>query len=208
MTDGAVDWLVVDLGGVAAAYRPERRLAALERETGIPQEIINHRLFESGLDRDAELGFHTIESITAALAEALEHRISIASLIEAWALAFEPNRDLLDAIAQLQPRRTLFTNNGPMMDLCLSGPLAQLASSFDTVMCSWHLAAAKPDSAAFARAASRLTSAPPQLLLVDDTRANVDAARTAGWRALTHVTTERTLARLGSSAGSAARWRM
>lgn len=196
MIKSPVDWLLVDLGGVAANYRPERRLDALERETGIPTAVIHQRLFESGLDRDAELGLHTIESIAAAIIKSLEHRISIPSLIDAWALAFEPNFELLDSITLLRPKQALFTNNGPMLDLCLAGPLAQLASSFDAIVCSWHLAAIKPNPAAFTRAASRLNSSPRRLLLVDDSQTNVDSAHAAGWHAVTHVSIERTLAQL------------
>ncbi len=191
-----VEWLVVDLGGVAAQYRPERRLNALERETGIPPDVIHERLFASGLDHDAELGRHTIASITAALVERLEHRISIPTLIDAWALAFEPNVELLDGIAPLHRKRALFTNNGPMLDLCLSGPLTQLASTFDAIICSWHLTATKPNPEAFARAATQLHSSPPQLLLVDDSQANIDAAQQAGWHAVAHVSTKLTLTKL------------
>jgi glucose-1-phosphatase len=196
MISHAVDWLVVDLGGVAAQYRPERRLEALEQETGIPREIINQRLFTSGLDHDAELGRHTIESITSTILDRLEHRLSIPSLIDAWALAFEPNLELLDAITPLRPSRALLTNNGPMLDLCLSGPLAQLASKFEASICSWHLTATKPNPEAFTRAASRLLATPPQLLLIDNSETNINAARTAGWHAIPHTSNASTLPQL------------
>ena len=113
MIDANVEWLVVDLGGVAAQYRPERRLNALEQATGIPQDVIHERLFVSGLDRDAELGRHTIASITTALVERLEHRISIPTLIDAWALAFEPNVELLDGIARSTESEHSSPTTGP-----------------------------------------------------------------------------------------------
>lgn len=70
------EWLVVDLGGVAAHFRPDRRLEALARESGLPPHVIDERLFSSGLDHSAELGHHTTESITAAIVERLDDRIA------------------------------------------------------------------------------------------------------------------------------------
>jgi HAD superfamily hydrolase (TIGR01509 family) len=206
MTDRDISWIVVDLGGVAAQFRPERRLEALERATRIPRDVIQQRLFQSGLDDDAELGHHSVQSITDTILSSLEHRISVPALIDAWSLAFEPNLELLDAIRSLAPARALFTNNGPMIDLCLSGPLARLASAFDVVIGSWHIAATKPNPEAFARAATRLRSAPPELLLVDDSQPNVDAAHAAGWDAVTHVSNEATLARIKQRLAGATGW--
>lgn len=48
-----------------------------------------------------------------------------------------------------------------------------------------RLKAAKPDEAAFERAASRLDAAPHGLLLLDDDPTNVESARRYGWNAQT-----------------------
>jgi glucose-1-phosphatase len=192
----STEWLVLDLGGVAAEFRPERRLVALERATGISADTINHRLFTSGLDDDAEIGLHGVESIASEIRDALDHRISHPALVDAWCEAFEPNVDLLDALEEVPCRRALLTNNGPMLDLCLDGPLAHLAAKFDVRICSWHLAAKKPAPKAFERAAFRLASTPACLLLVDDSPTNTRAAQQAGWRAVTHSSNADTLDRL------------
>jgi glucose-1-phosphatase len=185
---------VFDLGGVVANFYPERRLDALASDSGIPRAVIHDRLFVSGLDHDAELGRHTAESITAAILERLEHRLSVPALIACWALAFEPNVDLLDAIGRLSTRRALFTNNGPMLDLCLAGPLAQLVPTFEVIICSWHLGATKPSPHAYTRAAHRLSTRPARLVLIDDSQVNVDAAQAAGWQAVAHTSLASTLA--------------
>jgi putative hydrolase of the HAD superfamily len=190
------EWLVVDLGGVATHFRPERRLDALVTESGLPPDVIEERLFTSGLDHSAELGHHTTESITTAIIEHLDHRVALHTLVAAWSQAFEPNYELLEAISHTTRRRALFTNNGPMLDLCLAGPLAQLAAPFDAIVCSWHIGATKPSPQAFDRAAERLEVGPASLLLIDDTPANADAARSAGWRALVHTSVTQTVALL------------
>jgi HAD superfamily hydrolase (TIGR01509 family) len=178
-----IDWLVVDLGGVAAHFRPERRLDALAAATRLDADVIDQRLFGSGLDHDAELGRHDTDSIVNAVLAALDYRIDQQTMIDCWSLAFEPDGALLNEIGRYNVRRALFTNNGPLLDLCLTGPLAGLAATFDTALCSWHLGATKPDPDAFDRAADQLASAPKNLLLIDDSPANVMAAQVAGWKA-------------------------
>ena len=60
-----VEALVVDLGGVAARFRPERRLCALASATGLEAGLIHERLFESGFDHGSELGEHSVEQALA-----------------------------------------------------------------------------------------------------------------------------------------------
>lgn len=83
-----------------------------------------------------------------------------------------------------------------MLDLCLAGPLASLAAPFDAILCSWHIGATKPSDVAFDRAAARLDATPEQLLLIDDSAANVEAARSVGWRAVAHTSVTATIAQL------------
>ncbi len=90
---------------------------------------------------------------------------------------------MLNCIAPLTARKALFTNNGPMIDACLAGPLRDLADVFDEIICSWQLRARKPEAVAFERAAERLASSPERLLLLDDSAENVAAAIRCGWQA-------------------------
>ncbi len=114
---------------------------------------------------------------------ALDYQGSDTAVIEAWALAFEPDNEILEYVASLGSRKAVFTNNGPMLDACLAGPLSRLAAVFDEIICSWHLRACKPDVLAFEQAAVRLGAQPERLLLLDDSPDNVAAARACGWDA-------------------------
>ena len=113
-----------------------------------------------------------------------KHRVDGTALIAAWALAFEVDRAILQIVEATALRTVLFTNNGPMLDLCLQGPLHAIADVFDDIICSWHLKATKPDPIAFNRAADRLGCQPAEILLLDDSPVNVDSAIRAGWRSL------------------------
>ena len=182
MNTPSIEAIVVDLGGVAARFYPARRLHALVAATGIDEHVIHERLFSSGFDHRCELGELTAEEAVSEVLSAL-NAIAVADLIEAWSLAFEPNDAIVERVRTAPARRVLFTNNGPLLDACLTGPLRTLADAFDDVICSWHLRATKPDPLAFERAADRLAMPGASLLLLDDSPANVHAARDLGWYA-------------------------
>ncbi len=178
-----ISWLVVDLGGVAASYRPENRLATLAEATGLIPSDIHNRLFSSGLDEAAESGSFAKESITQELLRSLDHRFDEQQLIDSWSQAFEPDLELLEFLRAQTIPRCLFTNNGPMIDLCLEGPLSVLHDTFDRVVCSWHARARKPEPAAFEYVAHTLGASPDELLLIDDDIRNITGATQAGWSA-------------------------
>jgi glucose-1-phosphatase len=150
-----IEAVVVDLGGVAARFRPERRMRALASLSGLPERTIQERLFDSGFDDRAESGEYSREQVVEGVQTALGRKVPLAPLIDAWALAFEPDREVLAQLAVLPVRRALFTNNGPLLDECLAGPLMSLAAAFDEVICSWRVRARKPAREAFERVAER-----------------------------------------------------
>jgi putative hydrolase of the HAD superfamily len=175
--------IVVDLGGVAARYRPERRRDALVEATGFAPAAIDAALFDSGLDAEAERGRYSPEELLAVIIDRLGNTLTAETLTAAWSKGFEPDEAVLDCLDRQGLPLALFTNNGPMIDLALAGPLRGLASHFEHIVCSWHLGAVKPDVDAFERAATRLGRPPSDLLLVEDAVPNVEAARMLGWHA-------------------------
>ncbi len=141
-----IETIVLDLGGVAARFHPERRLEALASLSRTTEKAIEELIFDSGLEHRAELGAYSLEEVLANLWGALDYQGSDTALIEAWALAFEPDNEILEYVASLGSRKAVFTNNGPMLDACLAGPLSRLAAVFDEIICSWHLRACKRTS--------------------------------------------------------------
>lgn len=193
-----IEVVAVDLGGVAAHFRPDRRLQGLATLTGLTEGDIDDRLFRSGLDGEAELGAYSLIGVIEAMEAAFGQSVPLAALVEAWALAFEPNLEILDAVAALPVRRVIFTNNGPMADVCLAGPLASLAVPFHDILCSWHLRARKPGALAFRRAAEHLGYPAERILLLDDSPTNVASAIAAGWNAACVTSSKEFLAALGN----------
>jgi HAD superfamily hydrolase (TIGR01509 family) len=193
--------LVVDLGGVAARYRPDGRLSALSKLSGVEPDVIVERLFDSGFERAAEAGAHSADDVVGAIQRALDDRVPVAAIVEAWALAFEPDAEVLDYVASLPLPAALFTNNGPMLDACLASPLRALATPFREIICSWHLRARKPEALAFERAALRLGCPPDRLLLLDDSAENAEAAARCGWDAECVTGSEEVAAAIGRRLG-------
>jgi putative hydrolase of the HAD superfamily len=66
----------------------------------------------------------------------------------------------------------------------------------DDIVYSHEVGLAKPDPAIYQLTASRLGVAPEEVVFLDDVPANVEAARAAGWHAVLHEATERSIAEL------------
>ena len=104
-------------------------------------------------------------------------------LSRVWCLAFRPNPDVLSIASSVAERAQigLFTNNPPAVESGLEAYLPEIARTFERRFFSSRINARKPSPEAFAavEAASGLRGS--ALALVDDSRANVDAAQERGW---------------------------
>lgn len=178
--------LVMDLGGVTCRWLPDRRLAALADLSGLPAATIDAQVFESGWDDACERGRFVLDELLDQLTALLALTRSPATdelLRSAWAQAFEPDPRVLALIGRATCPTALFTNNGPLLEAALPADLPAVADAFDELVFSWHLGTTKPDPDAFAGAVERLGVDPATILFVDDSEANVEAARAAGWQA-------------------------
>jgi glucose-1-phosphatase len=172
----AVLW---DLGGVLCRFHPERRIHAIASACGATPGAVTE-----ALDADLLVSLDRGTLDAAGLLTALRTRLGwdrpYDTLARAWATAFEPDDEVLAIAACVQVRSALLTNNGsPLVDN-FGALLPDIAAVVDIACFSSDLGVAKPDREAFALACSRLGSPPSAVLLVDDTTANVESARSAG----------------------------
>jgi len=178
--------LVMDLGGVTCRWLPDRRLTALSELCGLPADTIDQLIFQSGFDDAGERGRFSLEEFAAELLGLLG-LAPIPDLHDAaraaWAAAFEPDARVLKLIRTARCPAALFTNNGPLLEAALVDDLTEVGGAFDQLLFSWRLGTTKPDPLAFERATARLDVDPGAIFFVDDSQANVDAARSAGWQA-------------------------
>ena len=170
-------------------FVPERRLAALERLTGLSSTEIYRRVWESGLEEACERGDFLVEEAVDRIAAALGRPLTLEHLAATWALAFEPDADVLQIARARRARGPigLLTNNGPLLLHALPTALPEIARGFDPLLFSCRLRALKPTSALFTAALRELRRDPGEVLLIDDSILNVEGARAAGFRALLYT---------------------
>jgi HAD superfamily hydrolase (TIGR01509 family) len=167
---------------VACRFVPERRLAALARLSGLPQHEVHARIWESGLEDACERGELTAQEATARVSRALEQPLALDALAAAWALAFEPDPAVLEIADAIRVRVAagLLTNNGPLLFHALPKALPEVAQRFDPLLFSCRLRAVKPTAALFAAVLREVGHPAGEVLLIDDSPANIDGARAAG----------------------------
>ena len=174
--------VLFDLGGVVCRFRPERRLAALAAASPLPAAEIHARLWGSGFDAECDRGRHTAREMHARAADLARLKMSYEEFRAAWALAFEPDPEVLDVVEAIRPRvRTaLLTDNGPVLREAMPLLFPEIARLLDPLLFSCDLGALKPSPALFDAALRRLGLPPGDVLLVDDSPRVVEGARAFG----------------------------
>lgn len=176
--------LVLDLGGVAARWLPDRRLQALAELSGLPPATIDQLVFESGFEDAGERGrFTEQEYVTALLGLLGLPTEKTDDLRAAWARAYEPDARVLRVVERAPARTALFTNNGPLVEAALAHELSSIDAAFDRCLFAWRLGIGKPEPEAFGLVSTELGVEPQQVLFFDDSQDNVDGALAAGWQA-------------------------
>lgn len=181
--------LLFDLDGVLAHYEHAPRLRTLAERTGASEAAVAHALFESGLEREADLGRIDTDGVLVTLGERLGVPVSLDDCLAARAAAMRAN-DAVLALAGAATRRArlaILTNNGLMLrdhfeTIC--PPLAPLFAG--RVFCSAQFGLAKPEPELFRRCLAQLDAAPEEALFFDDKPDNAKGARRAGLRAHTY----------------------
>lgn len=180
-------YLVVDLGGVVCRFDHARRLDRLARASGLDPERIDALLWRSGFSADCDRGrYRDAAPVRAHIRAALAFDGSDDDLDDAWCGAFQPDRAVIDALDRHRGDRVLalFTNNGPLEEEALTRRHPEVFARFDQLCFSHRLRHRKPDPAAFTAVAGHLGAAGDAILFIDDSPANVAAAREAGWHGI------------------------
>lgn len=178
--------VLFDLDGVLAHYARAPRLESLARGCGVSVEAVARALFESGLERDADLGLHDAQEQVDEFARRLGAPVTLQACIDARRAAMTADAAML-ALAQRLAARTrvaILTNNNLLLRDHLPAICPPLFPLFEgRVFCSAQYRLAKPDPAIFRRCADELGAVPDEVLFIDDKAENALSARAAGLRA-------------------------
>jgi putative hydrolase of the HAD superfamily len=183
---GAPVVVLFDLDGVLAHYDHAARLQLLARRSGASVEAVSRALFESGLERDADLGLHDAQGQVSEFARRLGVPVSLDDCIAARRVAMGADAAILALAGRIarHARVAILTNNNLLLHDHLPAICPPLFPLFDDhVFCSAQFRLAKPDPAVFLQCLGQLGATPEQALFIDDKAENAEGARHAGLRA-------------------------
>ncbi len=182
----AIRGLVLDFGGVITDMRWDvaRRL---EEEHGLERGSIARTLYASDEWHEVAIGRGDFE----AWREAAHRQLEVAAgkplprLHDQWRASVRLIQENVDLVRALRPpyRIAVLSNADATLEERIRDPL-RLHHLFDAVVCSAIAGVAKPEHEAYLLAAERLGLPPEVCLFVDDTEANVLAAREVGMTAV------------------------
>jgi putative hydrolase of the HAD superfamily len=180
--------LMLDVDGVLITGRPHdgRHWSSdIQHDLGIDPNDLNENFFVPYW-QDIVVGRRMMREVLAQCLPRFAPTVSVDQFISYW---FEMDSRIdQDVLAQSDDLRArgvsvfLATNQEHCRARYLMKQLS-LSKHFDGIIYSADVSAKKPDAGFFEAAAERSGFAPKDLLLVDDTLANVKAALREGWRA-------------------------
>lgn len=181
--------VLFDLDGVLVHYEHAPRVRVLAERCGARAEAVTAALFDSGLEREADLGRTDTEGLLATLSAALGVPVTLEDCIAARAAAMQPMPGVPDLLNHLSAsvQLAVLTNNGLMLRRHFAAICPALAPFFqDRVFCSAQFGLAKPDPDIYRRCLAALGVAPADALFFDDKPDNAKGARRAGLMAHTY----------------------
>lgn len=203
----AIRHIVVDLGSVLFHFDHPRRLALLSDMFSLEADRVDALLWGSGFSAECDAGrYGSADEVRAAMRAIVGFQGSDEELNKGWCSAFSPDDAVVEQLRRYRGDAplTLFTNNGPLEEEVLPRLFPEAFDSFGQLLFSYRFGLRKPDKAAFEAAARQLggdsDGDPGEILFVDDSGTNVEAARAFGWTALRFEGPE-TIARALGAAG-------
>ena len=185
----AIKALMVDVDGVLIDGRPEdgrRWHTAIEADLGFTRDTLQEQFFAPYWENIVLGRAGLMEDLTTALQTIAPH-LSPATLVSYW---FERDSRLVTPLLQelsrarsLGIRVYLATNQEHLRAAYLMEKLG-LAEHVDGIFYSARLGVMKPDLEFFAKVQAAVALRGEEMLLIDDSRQNIEAARQAGWQAL------------------------
>ena len=177
--------VLFDLDGVLARYDHATRLQVLAQRCGVPVAAVAQALFDSGLEREADLGLHDAEGQVVEFARRLGATVSVADCVDARRAAMRADVPVLELARGLarRARIAILSNNNLLLRNHLPAICPPLFPLFEgRVFCSAQFGVAKPDPAIFHACLAALGATPAETLFIDDKRENAEGARQAGLR--------------------------
>lgn len=191
--------LLLDLGGVILTVHPRAVLAHWAKAGGEDVARIAERWQLDDAYKALEVGAIDFADYTAAMSRRLAIDLSPDQWRNGWnALLGEPFPAVARLLPQLAKQVPLycFSNTNAEHQAVWQPQLADLLASFTKVYASWQIGLRKPNVDAYLHVAADMGVAPANIVFLDDNRANVEGALSAGLDARLVAGEKTTLAHL------------
>jgi putative hydrolase of the HAD superfamily len=182
-----IEALLFDLGGVVFDIDFGRAIASWAAAAGVPLETIRARFVMDVAYERHERGEIAAGEYFAALRASLGIDIPDAALVAGWnAIYLDEVPGIRDTLRRAAEHRPLyaFTNSNVTHQACWTVRYAEVLRHFGRIFVSCELGLRKPERAAFEAIATAIGVPLDRILFLDDTRANVEGARSIGMPAV------------------------
>jgi putative hydrolase of the HAD superfamily len=187
--------LALDLGGVVYRSWPDQPfIQRWSGRFGVSPEELTECLWRQPQWPLAEIGEITPDECHARTAARLGVAPVLVRALVTEAFASDPDEALASYVAGVRRREVVvaaLTNNMSCESELLARP--ELARLFDLAISSADARLAKPDAGFYRHAETRLSAAGEEVIFLDDTLANIEAARSLGWRAIHYKSTAQSI---------------
>lgn len=178
--------VIFDMDDVLLRYDPDARRAAMGDMSGKTGAEVRRLIWTSGIESASDAGKLSIDAYLNAISTALGIPFGRADWARTRGLSMHLNPDVVRLAAAIKPRTrlALLTNNGHIMKEHFDVLVPSLREIFGARM---HVAAEfrtkKPDPTIYTRLLAIYGVSPPDGVMIDDRRSNVEGALAAGLRA-------------------------
>ncbi len=186
-----------DLGGVLVRTEYQAPRERLAERLNMTYEDINKIVFESETSRRASIGAIGVDEHWAAVTRKLGRQASeTGSIREEFFAGDVVDRSLLDFIRSIRPRYKTGIISNAWPDLRDYMARNKLDDAFDALVVSAEVGVMKPEPKIYRIALEQLKVEANEAAFVDDTPANVEAARALGMQGILFRDQQRTLKEL------------
>ena len=183
-----------DLGNVLLLFDHQIAWQQMAQLCELDPETVRDAVFRSPLQSQYERGAISSQEFYQQFCQQLEVQPDYRQLMKAASDIFRPAVEVIDVLQQLAKQGCQL---GLLSNTCAahwewieSLKLAWIEACFQTFVLSFQVRCLKPELEMYVIAAEQTQRQSQQLLLIDDLKENVEAARNAGWDAIQFVGVE------------------
>ncbi|MCA9125282.1 MAG: HAD family phosphatase [Planctomycetaceae bacterium] len=187
-------FIYFDLGNVLVHFDHRRGARQMAEVAGISEHVVQEIVFEGDLLMEYERGAITTQEFYEAFCDRTSTRPDCDLLLLAASDIFELNESIVPLLKELREtghRLGILSNtNEAHWKFIADGRFPMIQEFFERYALSYEMQAAKPDLAAYSKAAAIADVAPEEIFFTDDRLDNVEGALAAGFDVVQFVETE------------------